>query len=175
MKPATAHLLARSYAIFIFAGLLFDLATQVFPGIGIPNWAVRLSLLICLVGCPIGVTLLWIFSRRADTRRGPTTKASAFWAVLALASMFPIVCLAVATQSVEPVGVFFFIVFVLSGPLAAFGLWYGYRWGWWLQLFSSLIHLLLFPVGTMIAGLGIALLLWIRPAYFRLSTSTVPA
>jgi len=175
VKPLTAHLLARSYAIFIFAGLLFDLAAQVFPALGIPNYAINLSMLISLVGCPVGVILLWIFSRRADTRRSAGAKASLFWAVLALAIVSAIGCALVATPSVEPVGLFLFIVFLLPGPLAAFGLWYGRRWGWWLQLFSSLINLLLFPVGTMIAGLGIVFLLWIRPAYFRLSMPSVPA
>jgi len=132
-------------------------------------------MLISLVGCPVGVILLWIFSRRADTRRSAGAKASLFWAVLALAIVSAIGCALVATPSVEPVGLFLFIVFLLPGPLAAFGLWYGRRWGWWLQLFSSLINLLLFPVGTMIAGLGIVFLLWIRPAYFRLSMPSVPA
>jgi hypothetical protein len=102
-----------------------------------------------------------------------------FWTVLALAIVSVIGCMLVATPSVEWVGMFPFIVlfmmFLLSGPLAAFGLWYGRRWGWWLQLFSSLIHLPLFLVGTMIAGLGIAFLLWIRSAYFRLSTPSGPA
>jgi hypothetical protein len=173
VKPVTAHLLARSYAICIFSWLLFEMAAQVFPGIGIPLWAVRLTVLICLVGCPFGVILLWIYSRRPDTRR--SAAANAFWAVLALAIVSVIGCFLVATQSVEPIGMFLLIVFFLLGPFAAFGLWYGRRWGWWLQLFSSLIYLLLFPLGTMIAGVGIAVLLWIRSAYFRLSTPSVPA
>ncbi len=176
VKPVTAHLLARSYAIFIFAGLLFDLAAQVFPALGIPNYAINLSMLISLVGCPVGVILLWIFSRPQILAAAPVRRLpSLFWAVLALAIVSAIGCALVATPSVEPVGLFLFIVFLLPGPLAAFGLWYGRRWGWWLQLFSSLINLLLFPVGTMIAGLGIVFLLWIRPAYFRLSTPSVPA
>jgi hypothetical protein len=75
-------------------------------------------------------------------------------------------------RAVEPLGMFLFIVFFLPGPFAAFGLWYGRRWGWWLALVSSLINLPLFLVGAI---LGIAVLLWIRSAYFRLSTPSVPA
>ena len=179
MKPVTAHRLARSYAIFIVAWVLFDLAVQVFPAIGIPNWALCLLVLISLVGFPVGVILLWIFSRRADTRRSAAVKASSFWAVLTLAIVSVVGCALVSMVSLviaifSPATMLEFIVFFLPSTLAALGLWYGCRWGWWLQLFSSLIHLPLFPVSTMIAGLGIAFLLWIRPAYFRLSTPSVP-
>ena len=170
MKPETAHRLAHSYAIFILAWVLFELAAQVFPAIGIPNWAVRLLVVIILVGCPVGV--LWTFSLPADTRGRATVKASSVWAVSALAILLAVGAALVAMQSI--VGMLAFIVLFLPGALAAFGLWYGRRWGWWLQLFSSLIYLLLFPVGTIIAGVGIAFLLWIRPAYFRLSPPPVP-
>src|SRR6202051_1973790 len=41
--------------------LLIQIATQVFPFFEIPNWAVRLVVLVLVLGFPIALILSWIF------------------------------------------------------------------------------------------------------------------
>src|SRR5205085_9563231 len=45
----------------VFAWLLIQIATQVFPIFDIPNWAVRLVILILLIGLPVMLVFAWIF------------------------------------------------------------------------------------------------------------------
>jgi TolB-like protein len=45
----------------VFAWLLIQIATQVFPFFEIPNWAVRLVVLILLIGLPIMLVFAWVF------------------------------------------------------------------------------------------------------------------
>jgi adenylate cyclase len=52
-KVAVAYLVA--------AWLLIQIATQVFPFFEIPNWAVRLVVLILILGFPIALVLSWAF------------------------------------------------------------------------------------------------------------------
>ncbi|HET6906602.1 MAG TPA: hypothetical protein VFH52_06625, partial [Rhodanobacteraceae bacterium] len=51
--------MAIAYAV---AGwLLIQVATQVFPFFNIPNWSVRLTVLLIVIGFPIAVVLAWAF------------------------------------------------------------------------------------------------------------------
>src|SRR5439155_15919971 len=43
------------------AWLLTEIATQVFPFFEIPNWAVRLVILVIIAGFPIAVVIAWAF------------------------------------------------------------------------------------------------------------------
>lgn len=73
LKRRKVFRVAIAYAI---AGwLLIQIATQVFPFFEIPNWAVRLVIVILIIGFPIALILSWIFDltprgiRRTDDER----------------------------------------------------------------------------------------------------------
>ncbi len=59
LKRRKVHRVAIAYAVA--AWLLIQIATQVFPFFEIPNWAVRLVVLLLVLGFPIALTLSWIF------------------------------------------------------------------------------------------------------------------
>ena len=48
-------------AYVVVAWLLIQIATQVFPFFGIPNWVVRLVVLLSILGFPIAVVCAWAF------------------------------------------------------------------------------------------------------------------
>src|SRR5947209_20554945 len=50
---------AVAYAVV--AWLLIQVATQVFPFFEIPNWAVRLVVLLIIIGFPIALVIAWAF------------------------------------------------------------------------------------------------------------------
>jgi hypothetical protein len=45
----------------VVAWLLIQIATQVFPFFEIPNWAVRLVVLVIVLGFPIALIIAWAF------------------------------------------------------------------------------------------------------------------
>jgi TolB-like protein len=59
LKRRKVHRVAIAYAVA--AWLLIQIATQVFPFFEIPNWAVRLIVLVLVLGFPIALMLSWIF------------------------------------------------------------------------------------------------------------------
>ncbi|PYL91577.1 MAG: hypothetical protein DMF16_02145 [Verrucomicrobia bacterium] len=59
LKRRKVHRVAIAYTVA--AWLLIQIATQVFPFFEIPNWAVRLIVLVLVLGFPITLTLSWIF------------------------------------------------------------------------------------------------------------------
>src|SRR5438046_2834864 len=59
LKRRHVYRVAIAYAVA--AWLLIQIATQVFPFFEIPNWAVRLIVLVLVLGFPIALTLSWIF------------------------------------------------------------------------------------------------------------------
>jgi len=59
LKRRKVHRVAIAYAVA--AWLLIQVATQVFPFFEIPNWAVRLVVLLLVLGFPIALILSWIF------------------------------------------------------------------------------------------------------------------
>ncbi len=44
------------------AWLLMQIATQVFPFFEIPNWAMRLVVLLLIIGFPVALILAWAYS-----------------------------------------------------------------------------------------------------------------
>jgi TolB-like protein/Tfp pilus assembly protein PilF len=62
--------------------LLIQVATQVFPFFEVPNWAVRLTVLVIVIGFAIALVIAWAFEltpegiRRADTTTGPTVRGA---------------------------------------------------------------------------------------------------
>ena len=59
LKRRKVHRVAIAYAVA--AWLLIQIATQVFPFFDIPNWAVRLVVIMLVLGFPIALILSWIF------------------------------------------------------------------------------------------------------------------
>lgn len=48
-------------AYVVVAWLLIQVATQTFPFFGVPNWAIRLAILLLIVGFPLALILSWAF------------------------------------------------------------------------------------------------------------------
>src|SRR5437868_1109790 len=59
LKRRNVYKVAVAYGVV--AWLLIQVATQVFPFFEIPNWAVRLVVLLLILGFPVALTLSWAF------------------------------------------------------------------------------------------------------------------
>jgi len=59
LKRRNVYKVAIAYAVV--AWLLMQIATQVFPFFDIPNWAVRLVVLVIIIGFPIALIIAWAF------------------------------------------------------------------------------------------------------------------
>ena len=81
---------AAAYAVV--AWLLIQIATQVFPFFEVPNWGVRLTVLLIVLGFPVAVSMAWAFDLtaagilRADPQGSSRARSSAIviWVVLSL-------------------------------------------------------------------------------------------
>jgi hypothetical protein len=58
-KQRKVYKVAIAYAVL--AWLLMQVASQIFPFFEIPNWAVRLVVLLLIIGFPVAVILAWAF------------------------------------------------------------------------------------------------------------------
>ncbi len=59
LKRRNVYKVAVAYAVV--GWLLVQVATQVFPFFEIPNWAVRLVVLLIIIGFPIALIIAWAF------------------------------------------------------------------------------------------------------------------
>src|SRR2546426_5022506 len=59
LRRRNVYKVAVAYAIV--GWLVVQIATQVFPFFEIPNWAVRLVVLLIIVGFPIALVIAWAF------------------------------------------------------------------------------------------------------------------
>src|SRR6187200_1479336 len=59
LKQRNVYKVAIAYAFV--AWLLMQVASQIFPFFEIPNWAVRLVVLLLIIGFPVAVVLAWAF------------------------------------------------------------------------------------------------------------------
>ena len=59
LKRRNVYKVAIAYAVV--GWLLIQVATQVFPFFEIPNWGVRLVVLIIAIGFPIALIIAWAF------------------------------------------------------------------------------------------------------------------
>jgi TolB-like protein/Tfp pilus assembly protein PilF len=64
LKRRRVYSVAVAYVVV--AWLLIQIATQVFPFFGIPNWVVRLVVLLSILGFPIAVVCAWAFEMTPD-------------------------------------------------------------------------------------------------------------
>src|SRR5947207_2524600 len=81
LKRRNVYKVAVAYAVM--GWLLIQIATQTFPFLEIPNWAIRLVIMLVAIGFPIALILAWAFEltpegiRRAETVTGATAAKSA--------------------------------------------------------------------------------------------------
>src|ERR1700686_4176505 len=59
LKRRNVYKVAVAYAVVSW--LLIQIATQVFPFFDIPNWAVRVVVLLLALGFPVALVLAWAF------------------------------------------------------------------------------------------------------------------
>ena len=59
LKRRNVYKVAIAYAVI--AWLLMQIATQVFPFLEIPNWAIRLVIMLIVIGFPIALVIAWTF------------------------------------------------------------------------------------------------------------------
>src|SRR2546426_5140380 len=59
LKRRNVYKVAIAYAVV--AWLLMQVASQIFPFFEIPNWAVRLVVLLLIIGFPVALILAWAF------------------------------------------------------------------------------------------------------------------
>jgi adenylate cyclase len=59
LKRRNVYKVAIAYAVV--AWLLMQIASQIFPFFEIPNWAVRLVVLLLVIGFPVALILAWAF------------------------------------------------------------------------------------------------------------------
>ena len=98
LKRRNVFRVAAAYAVV--AWLVIQIATQVFPFFDIPNWTVRLVVLLLSLGFPIALLLAWVFeltpegikrsedvSPHESTRRRTGQKIVGITAVLALVAV----------------------------------------------------------------------------------------
>src|SRR5438552_3444508 len=100
LKRRNVYKVAIAYAIV--AWLLIQIATQVFPFFEIPTWAVRLVVLLIIIGFPIAIVLAWAFEvtpegiKRAEdvdltrkrTRRGAWIYVAVVGAAMSISLFF---------------------------------------------------------------------------------------
>jgi hypothetical protein len=59
LKRRNVYKVAMAYGLI--AWLLMQIATQVFPFLEIPNWAIRLVIMLLALGFPIALIIGWAF------------------------------------------------------------------------------------------------------------------
>jgi len=64
LKRRNVYKVAVAYAVV--AWLLMQIASQIFPFFEIPNWAVRLVVLLLIIGFPIALIIAWAFEATAE-------------------------------------------------------------------------------------------------------------
>ena len=64
LKRRNVYKVAVAYAVV--GWLLIQVATQTFPFLEIPNWAIRLVIMFVAIGFPIALILAWAFESTAE-------------------------------------------------------------------------------------------------------------
>jgi TolB-like protein len=89
LKRRNVYKVAVAYAVV--AWLLIQIATQVLPFLEIPNWAIRLVIMMLALGFPITLLLAWVFEltpegikRAENAGRQPTRSANHVWIYLVI-------------------------------------------------------------------------------------------
>ena len=99
LKRRNVYKVAIAYAIV--AWLLMQIASQIFPFFEIPNWAVRLVVLLLIIGFPIALVLAWAFEltpegikRTEDVDLSKSTTRRSSYKLLRITAVVAIVAVA---------------------------------------------------------------------------------
>src|SRR6188472_2600600 len=92
LKRRNVYKVAVAYAVV--AWLLMQIASQIFPFFEIPNWAVRLVVLLLIIGFPIALIIAWAFEAtpegikrtEAADAAGQRSRGGIWIAVIAIAA-----------------------------------------------------------------------------------------
>jgi hypothetical protein len=76
LKRRNVYKVAVAYAVV--GWLLVQVATQVFPFFEIPNWAVRLVVVLLILGFPVALVLAWAFEMTPEGRSEATKTVLSF-------------------------------------------------------------------------------------------------
>jgi TolB-like protein/Flp pilus assembly protein TadD len=89
LKRRNVYRLAVAYVVV--GWLLIQVATQVFPFFEIPNWAIRLVIMVLALGFPVALLLAWLFDltpegikRTENAERQPARSANHVWIYLVI-------------------------------------------------------------------------------------------
>jgi TolB-like protein len=97
LKRRNVYKVAIAYAVV--GWLLVQVATQVFPFLEIPNWAIRLIILLVAIGFPIALVIAWAFeltpqglkrTEDVDPRAGHVSKNRAWIYVAVIGAAFSV-------------------------------------------------------------------------------------
>ncbi|HET6886396.1 MAG TPA: hypothetical protein VFH87_00590, partial [Candidatus Udaeobacter sp.] len=95
LKRRNVYKVAVAYAVV--GWLLVQVATQVFPFLEIPNWAIRLIILLVAIGFPVALVIAWAFeltpqglkrTEDVDPRAGHVSKNRAWIYVAVIGAAF---------------------------------------------------------------------------------------
>lgn len=70
LKQRNVYKVAVAYTVV--AWLLIQVATQVFPFLEIPNWAIRLVIMLVAIGFPFALVIAWAFELGRKGSSGAT-------------------------------------------------------------------------------------------------------
>jgi adenylate cyclase len=96
LKRRNVYKVAVAYAVV--AWLLIQVATQVFPFLEIPNWAIRLVIMLIIIGFPIALVIAWAFEAtpegikrtEAADAAGQRSRGGAWIYVVAIAAVLSV-------------------------------------------------------------------------------------
>src|SRR3954464_4027675 len=64
LKRRNVYKVAVAYAVV--GGVIAQIATQIFPFLEIPNWVVRLVIVLIAIGFPVALVIAWAFEATAE-------------------------------------------------------------------------------------------------------------
>ncbi|HSP45342.1 MAG TPA: hypothetical protein VLO30_05065, partial [Chthoniobacterales bacterium] len=78
LKRRNVYKVAIAYGVV--GWLLMQIASQIFPFFDIPNWAVRLVVLLVVIGFPIALVIAWAFELTpGGIKRAEETSPGSAW------------------------------------------------------------------------------------------------
>src|SRR5690242_4858962 len=107
LKRRNVYKVAVAYAIV--GWLLVQIATQVFPFLEIPNWVVRLVIVVVAIGFPVVLIIAWAFEltpegikRSEDVNPGRTSKNRAWIYVVSVGAVLSLGLFFLGRYTVSP-------------------------------------------------------------------------
>jgi hypothetical protein len=87
LKRRNVYKVAVAYAVV--GWLLIQVATQIFPFLEIPNWAIRLVILLTAIGFPVALVIAWAFELTPEGIRRTEVADAAGQRAIVQSSLLP--------------------------------------------------------------------------------------